>query len=44
MEFVVAQPGLSANEVTKQQLELLASTEAYVQSTVNGSLTVWCSA
>lgn len=41
MEFVVVQPGLSATSATKQQLELLASTELYLRTTVNGSLGVW---
>lgn len=44
MEFVVVQPGLSAADASRQQLELLASTESYLLNTVHGSLEVWCSA
>lgn len=43
MEFVIAQPGLSAASASQQQLELLASAESYLMNTVNGSLSVWCS-
>jgi len=43
MEFVVVQPGLSVAGASQQQLELLASTESYLRTTVNGSLTVWAS-
>jgi hypothetical protein len=43
MEFVIVQPGLSAASASTQQLELLASTESYLRSTVNGTLRVWCS-
>ena len=41
MEFVIVQPGLSIAAATPQQLELLASTELYLRTTVNGSLDVW---
>jgi len=41
MEFVIVQPGLSAAAASTQQLELLASTELYLRTTVNGSLDVW---
>jgi superfamily II DNA or RNA helicase len=44
MEFVIVQPGLSAGRASRQQLELLASTESYLRNTVNGALNVWCSA
>jgi superfamily II DNA or RNA helicase len=43
MEVVIAQPGLSAGSVSTGQLDLLAATETYLKSTVNASLTIWCS-
>lgn len=43
MEMVIVQPGLSASQATTQQLDLLASTQAYLKTTINASLTVWCS-
>ncbi len=44
LEVVIAQPGLSATAVSTAQLDVLASTEAYLRNTVNAPLTVWCSA
>ena len=43
MEIVIAQPGLSATKATTQQLDLLASTQAYLKTTINAPLAVWCS-
>jgi superfamily II DNA or RNA helicase len=43
MEIVIAQPGLSIAQATTQQLDLLASTQAYLKTTINAPLTVWCS-
>ncbi len=43
MEMVIVQPGLSASKATTQQLDLLASTQAYLKTTINAPLTVWCS-
>lgn len=43
MEIVIAQPGLSIAQATTQQLDLLASTQAYLKTTINASLAVWCS-
>jgi hypothetical protein len=43
MEMVIVQPGLSASQATTQQLDLLASTEAYLRTTINASLKVICS-
>lgn len=44
MEIAIVQPGLSAARATTQQLDLLASTEAYLRTTINAPLAVWCSA
>jgi superfamily II DNA or RNA helicase len=44
VEVMIVQPGLSAAKATSGQLELLASTEAYLRTTINAPLTVWCSA
>ena len=44
LEVVIAQPGLSSEAATTGQLDLLASTEAYVRTTVNAPLIIWCSA
>jgi hypothetical protein len=44
MEIVVVQPGLSASKASTQQLDLLASTQAYLKTTIRASLEVWCSA
>ena len=44
MEMVIVQPGLSVAKATTQQLDLLASTQAYLKTTINAPLTVWCSA
>lgn len=43
MEIVIAQPGLSVGQATAQQLDLLASTQAYLKTTINAPLVVWCS-
>jgi superfamily II DNA or RNA helicase len=43
MEMVIVQPGLSIAQATTQQLDLLASTQAYLKTTINAPLTVWCS-
>ena len=43
MEIVLVQPGVSASRATDQQLELLASTESYLRTTINAPLRVWCS-
>ena len=43
MEMVIVQPGLSASKATTQQLDLLASTQAYLKTTINAPLAVWCS-
>ncbi|MFC7708659.1 DEAD/DEAH box helicase [Micromonospora lupini] len=43
MEMVIVQPGLSAVRATTQQLNLLASTQAYLKTTINAPLAVWCS-
>jgi hypothetical protein len=41
--MVIAQPGLSRDRASSQQLDLLASTQAYLKTTINAPLTVWCS-
>jgi superfamily II DNA or RNA helicase len=41
--IAIAQPGVSKARVSRQQLELLASTEVYVYETSNSSLEVLCS-
>jgi len=43
MQMVIVQPGLSASRATTQQLDLLASTQAYLKTTINAPLAVWCS-
>ena len=43
MEIVIVQPGLSVAQATTQQLDLLASTQAYLKTTINAPLAVWCS-
>jgi superfamily II DNA or RNA helicase len=43
MEIVIVQPGLSIAQATTQQLDLLASTQAYLRTTINAPLIVWCS-
>jgi hypothetical protein len=43
MEIVIVQPGLSIAQATTQQLDLLASTQAYLKTTINAPLAVWCS-
>jgi hypothetical protein len=44
MDMVIVQPGLSQRLASNQQLDLLASTQAYLRTTVNAPLAVWCSA
>lgn len=41
---IVAQPGLSAQSSTNEQLRLLAGAESYVQAVTKGAFTVYCSA
>ncbi len=43
MDIVIVQPGLSAAKASTQQLDLLASTQAYLRTTINAPLAVWCS-
>lgn len=43
MEMIIVQPGLSVAKATTQQLDLLASTQAYLKTTINSPLAVWCS-
>jgi superfamily II DNA or RNA helicase len=43
MEMAIVQPGLSVSKVSTQQLDLLASTQAYLRTTINAPLTVVCS-
>jgi hypothetical protein len=43
VEIVIAQPGLSRARASTQQLDLLASTQAYLRTTINAPLIVWCS-
>jgi hypothetical protein len=43
MEIFIVQPGLSAAKVSPQQRDLLAATESYLRTTINASLTIWCS-
>lgn len=43
MEMVIVQPGLSAAKATTGQLDLLASTQAYLNTTIKAPLIVWCS-
>ncbi|MFI5497287.1 DEAD/DEAH box helicase [Actinoplanes sp. NPDC051859] len=43
IEMVIVQPGLSATKITQQQLNLLASTQAYLNTTIKAPLIVWCS-
>jgi hypothetical protein len=42
LEMVIVQPGLSATKASPQQLDLLASTQAYLRTTVGAPVTVWC--
>lgn len=44
VEIVVVQPGLQAGDTSDQQLDLLASTEHYLRTTIGAPLIVWCSA
>lgn len=43
MEIFIVQPGLSIKKASTQQLDLLASTQAYLKTTINAPLAVWCS-
>jgi hypothetical protein len=43
MEISIVQPGLSVSQASSQQLDLLASTESYLRTTINAPLTVFCS-
>ena len=43
-EIAIAQPGLSASAATTAQLDLLASTQAYLRTTIAAPLHVWSSA
>ena len=43
MEIVIVQPGLSAAKASTQQLDLLASTQSYLRTTIGAPLAVWCS-
>ncbi|KRF06358.1 hypothetical protein ASH00_08955 [Arthrobacter sp. Soil782] len=43
MEMIIVQPGLSASKATTQQLDLLASTQEYLKTTIKAPLVVWCS-
>jgi superfamily II DNA or RNA helicase len=42
MEIAIVQPGLSASRASTQQLDLLASTQAYLKTTINAPLYVIC--
>jgi hypothetical protein len=44
MEVVIVQPGLSASRASQAQLDLLASTESFLRTTISAPLAVWCSA
>ena len=43
LDIVIVQPGLSASKATTQQLDLLASTREYLNTTIKAPLAVWCS-
>ncbi|MFD7159410.1 hypothetical protein ACFV9C_32760 [Kribbella sp. NPDC059898] len=43
VEMIIVQPGLSQSMASEQQLDVLASTQAYLRTTINASLAVWCS-
>ncbi|WP_454729185.1 DEAD/DEAH box helicase [Cellulosimicrobium protaetiae] len=43
VRIVLAQPGMSIAKVSTAQLDLLASTQAYLRTTIGAPLTVWCS-
>lgn len=43
VEMVIVQPGMSVADASEQQLDLLASTQAYLKTTINADLSVWCS-
>ena len=44
IEMVIVQPGLSVSAASTQQLDLLASTQSYLRTTIGAPLEVWCSA
>ena len=44
VEMVIAQPGVSKAAISGQQMDLLASTESYLRTTIRAPLEVWCSA
>lgn len=44
VEIIIAQPGLSAANMSPQQADLLAAAESYLRTTINAPLAVWCSA
>lgn len=44
VETIIAQPGLSAANMSPQQADLLAAAESYLRTTINAPLAVWCSA
>jgi hypothetical protein len=35
VEMIIAQPGMSVRQASTQQLDLLASTQAYLKTTIN---------
>jgi hypothetical protein len=43
VEIIIAQPGLSKAGASQQQLDLLASTDSYLSTTIMATLDVWCS-
>ncbi|QTE30062.1 DEAD/DEAH box helicase [Pengzhenrongella sicca] len=43
MRIVIVQPGMSISRASTPQLDLLASTQAYLRTTINAPLSVWCS-
>jgi hypothetical protein len=43
VEMIIVQPGLSVAGASTQQLDLLASTQAYLKTTINAPVAVWCS-
>ena len=43
LHIIIAQPGLSASQVSEDQLRLLAGVENYIKDVAQGSLEVYCS-
>jgi superfamily II DNA or RNA helicase len=43
VEITIAQPGLSKEQASIAQLDLLASTDSYLLTTIRAQLNVWCS-